>query len=248
MGAIFATAGVLRSVFVQIHRKEGRRFRFGFIRYNSNAEAENAIRRFNGLKLEGAYLVVKKGKYPTIGVGHEVKEQQHFPRSNYIVQGKVWRPRRRTEAMMEKPPDDLVNTDTVYSMADEEKAWVERCACATMHNVQTIEVIHDGLRMQGLGNFKLKLLGARDVLLEFENREEMLITLSEASSVLDIFFEWYSACTKVTVGVSFLVWVRVLKVPLGAWNTNFFENIGNTLGKFVCVDGITSRKERLDFA
>lgn len=52
------------------------------------------------------------------------------------------------------------------------------------------------------------------------------------------------------MGASHLTWVRTWKVPLGTWNTRFFffAATGNILGKFVCVDGITSRKKRLDYA
>lgn len=102
--------------------------------------------------------------------------------------------------------------------------------------------------MQGLTNFKVKLLGVRDVLLEFDSREDMECTLLEAASSFDECFEWFKLCVDLTVEKSFLAWVRVWKVSLGAWNTRFFSIIGNSLGNFICIDGITSRKERLDFA
>lgn len=89
-------------------------------------------------------------------------------------------------------------------------------------------------------------MGARDVL-EFEKKDEMEFILSEASGILEGAFEWVKPCSSVMVSKSFLAWVRVWKVSLGAWNTRFFETVGNDLGHFVCVDGITSRRERLDY-
>lgn len=60
LGAIFGKVGRLCSIYVPHRKKEGRRFRFAFLRYDSELDARKAIRMFNGMKLEGAYLVVKK--------------------------------------------------------------------------------------------------------------------------------------------------------------------------------------------
>ncbi|XP_057445855.1 uncharacterized protein LOC130737999 [Lotus japonicus] len=245
--AIFVKAGCLRSVYVQNRKRVGRHLRFGFLRYNSDAEAECAIRKFNGLKLEGAFLTVKKAKYQAYGGCGENYVPAQF-KQKYVVQGKVWRPKRKKEDLEAKPDVDEPNTNSMYNMAEEEKVWIERCAVATLYNVTSPEAVQEGLRMQGLVNLKIKLLGARDVLLEFVSKDEMVFTLSEASSVLDENFEWYNPCSAYTVGQSNLAWLRVRKIPLGMWNTSFFCTVANLFGKYVCVDSITSRKDRLDFA
>ncbi|XP_057416147.1 uncharacterized protein LOC130710776 [Lotus japonicus] len=61
--AIFAKAGRLREVFIQQKKKPHRRFRFGFVRFTCDDEARAAIRKFNGLRLEGNYLVVQKARF-----------------------------------------------------------------------------------------------------------------------------------------------------------------------------------------
>lgn len=61
--AIFSKARKLLDVFVQFRRKEGRLFKFAFVRYDSDQAAWREIQLFNGLKLDRAYLDVKKARF-----------------------------------------------------------------------------------------------------------------------------------------------------------------------------------------
>src|ERR1044072_274741 len=53
---LFAQHGSLRNVFVQRLRKQGRKFRFGFVRFFSRKDASLALSALNGFKLGGAVL------------------------------------------------------------------------------------------------------------------------------------------------------------------------------------------------
>lgn len=143
------------------------------------------------------------------------------------MRGKVWRPKQRRTELANDPENVKPETCTPFSMEEEERTWVERCAAATCYSVQSRESLQEGLQMQGLSNFKIKLLGAHDMILEFESKEEMEITLTEAASMLEEFFEWIKPCEALTVGRSQLVWVRLWKVPLGVWMYDFFNIIGD---------------------
>ncbi|XP_057432667.1 uncharacterized protein LOC130725458 [Lotus japonicus] len=244
--AIFAKAGVLTDVFVQFKRREGRQFRFGFVRFQKDMDARRAIRMFNGMKFRGAFLTVKRARYQ-VNRGLATSPLRNDSRLKFAVRGKVWKPKVVVQEDTQMRMEDELNSNVSYSLDEEDVEWVNRCACATMHGVQSMEAVWEKLKMFGLVNMKLKVMGARDVLLEFESNTEMQATLSEAKAVLDEIFEWFGPCSKLLVGKSQLVWVRVWRVPVGAWNHSFFVAIGNTLGHFVCVDGITARKERLDF-
>lgn len=58
--SIFGRAGRVRDVFVQFKQKLQRRFRYGFVRFQNDEEASKAIRMFDGMRLDGNYLVVKR--------------------------------------------------------------------------------------------------------------------------------------------------------------------------------------------
>lgn len=65
---LFAQHGKPEKVFVQRVKKEDRRWRFGFVRFESVACVEMAIKFLDGLKVGGTFLVVKKARFPFLGV------------------------------------------------------------------------------------------------------------------------------------------------------------------------------------
>lgn len=105
-------------------------------------------------------------------------------RFQYVVREQVWRLRRTVGEEQAKIEVLEPNTNTMYSIDDDEKDWVPQCACATTYDVYTLGMLHEELRMMGLTNYKLKTMGACEVLLEFESKEEMEITFVEARSAL----------------------------------------------------------------
>lgn len=64
--ALFAQIGRLGKVFVQQHRKIGRRFRFGFLRFLARAHADAALARLNGVKLGGFHLSMTVARFPRV--------------------------------------------------------------------------------------------------------------------------------------------------------------------------------------
>lgn len=83
VAVIFAKAGTLRDVYEQQRRKVGRRFKVVFVRYATYKEAWRDIRQFNGIRLEGAYLDVKKAKYQEGAKKRRTTGWEHDQRINY---------------------------------------------------------------------------------------------------------------------------------------------------------------------
>lgn len=54
-------------------------------------------------------------------------------------------------------------------------------------------------------NFSLKPMGSREVLLEFNTKEDMEFTLKETKGLLAERFEWFSACPEFMTGKSHLM-------------------------------------------
>src|ERR1044072_9188329 len=69
--SLFGQHGPLRNVFVQRLRKQGRKFRFGFVRFFSRKDASMALSALNGFKLGGAVLRVGWARYTTRGVSEK---------------------------------------------------------------------------------------------------------------------------------------------------------------------------------
>lgn len=44
------------------------------------------------------------------------------------------------------------------------------------------------------------------------------------------------------------VWLRIYGVPLHVWCSNFFVSLGNSWGRFICIDDNTAKGEAFDIA
>ena len=69
--SLFAQHGPLRNVFVQRLRKQGRKFRFGFVRFFSRKDASLALSALNGFKIGGAVLRIGWARITTRGVSEK---------------------------------------------------------------------------------------------------------------------------------------------------------------------------------
>src|ERR1044072_8232949 len=61
---LFALLGKLRNVFVQRSRNQGRKQRFGFVRFFSRVNATAALEALNGIKVGGSVLRVAWARFP----------------------------------------------------------------------------------------------------------------------------------------------------------------------------------------
>ncbi len=59
---LFAQAGTVESAAVIIDRETGRSKGFGFVEMSNDAEAQEAIKKFNGYNFEGRALVVNEAR------------------------------------------------------------------------------------------------------------------------------------------------------------------------------------------
>lgn len=220
--AIFGKAWRLHDVFIQQKKKYQRRFRFGFVRFNSNDEAWKAIRMFYGLRLEGNYLVVQKARFQRPVRAPAVPSPG---KNRYEIQGRVWRPQEQQQDS-EHVPVQVKNESAVaiqtsdacqlrLAASEVDEDWVQRCARArTLFDIP-VNVLQEQFSQIGLFNFRLIPLGANEVILEFETREEMQVTLEECDYFLEQKLSDLKPCTAFTFGVAQLVWIRLWQVPMG---------------------------------
>ncbi|PYN32869.1 MAG: RNA-binding protein [Candidatus Rokuibacteriota bacterium] len=66
---LFAQAGVVESAAVVTDRETGRSRGFGFVEMATPAEADAAVKKFNGQEVDGRTLKVELAKPPGLGGG-----------------------------------------------------------------------------------------------------------------------------------------------------------------------------------
>ncbi|XP_057417289.1 uncharacterized protein LOC130711612 [Lotus japonicus] len=257
--AIFEKAGRLRHVFIQQKKKYQRRFRFGFLRYYSDVEAWKAIRMFHGMRLDGNYLVVQKAKIQRPFSSPAVPSSGTH---NFEAKRKVWRPKTQQQKNEQGlPAENKVTSFQAQGVAfqsdgcqlrfaasDVDDKWVQRCARARTLLSMPVEDLQEQFSQIGLFNFRLIPLGADEVLLEFEKKEEMEETIAECGFFLEQKLYDIKPCNVFSFGIVQHVWIRLWQVPLGLWTESFFSSVGNRLGTYVMSDSATSLRHRPDFA
>ncbi|XP_057434558.1 uncharacterized protein LOC130727443 [Lotus japonicus] len=237
----FKKWGKLSGVFVQRTKKRHRRTKFGFVHFVSKEAAARATRNLNGGSLNGATISVAVAKYPTNAQGDTHPTANRW--TNH-VRKRVWR--RKTEPIsQEKESSDY---SCCYNTKQEDLDRVQRMAVASLRGVRNIEEIQNFLIAKGYSRIKVKALGAKEVVLEFENRDEMLSFLLKGVECLADKCECISEASMLAKPTRHFIWVTLRNVPIAAWHTRFFSSIAGLFGIFVCLDKETESHSRYDRA
>ncbi|GLU09055.1 hypothetical protein SLE2022_259330 [Rubroshorea leprosula] len=91
-------------------------------------------------------------------------------------------------------------------------------------------------------------MGGKMVLLDCEEKEELKDLVEMAAERLAQWFNEIKPWTPELVAQERFVWIKCHGAPLNAWRSDFFEKMGSTWGKFICLDDSTSNKRRFDVA
>lgn len=255
LNGAFSKIGRVVETEILKRRRGDIRFNFGFVHYSNDAEAWQAIRKLNGIRFEGHYIHVRKAWY------NRPPRKGGSKRSsiNYAIRGRVWRPKKMEPQTGEERKKDIQRNTTVrlgegeeagmrYTTRMEGKQWVARCAIAQAAVGYNVNLLQEYYSSIGLFNFRFIPLGATEVVMEFENQEEMETTITDCREFLEHKLSGIRPCDIFTNGASQLIWVVLWQVPLGAWNLELFRSVGNRLGRFIRADEATLNRERVDMA
>ncbi|GKV45749.1 hypothetical protein SLEP1_g52800 [Rubroshorea leprosula] len=91
-------------------------------------------------------------------------------------------------------------------------------------------------------------MGGKLVLLDCEDKEELKDLVEMASEWLGQWFEEIQLWSPNKIAHERFVWIRCQGAPLNVWGSDFFEKMGCSWGKFICLDDNTSKKKRFDIA
>lgn len=114
---------------------------------------------------------MKKARYDHMCRGYDKKlkvwrqnqvDVEQFVRQQPVK--KVWREKVQMR----------VDQDVIFRTTDEDQKRLETWAEASLDELYTIGVLQEFLNMNGLGSVRVKPLGAKEVLLQFQNRDEMM--------------------------------------------------------------------------
>lgn len=99
--------------------------------------------------------------------------------------------------------------------------------------MRNVGALQNFLVSKGFSNIKVKILWAKEVVLEFLNREEMLAFLQKGGNVLVQKFEWIIEAPNMASPTRHFIWVNLRNVPLIAWNVEFFREVAGIFDSLV---------------
>ncbi|GKV16062.1 hypothetical protein SLEP1_g26767 [Rubroshorea leprosula] len=135
-----------------------------------------------------------------------------------------------------------------YNAKPEDYAWLEGCFVGLVHSVEMVHNLQEKFYMEGYFSCQIRAMGGRMVLLDCEDKEELKDLVELAADWLGQWFEEMRPWKPEMVAKERFVWIRCQGVPLNAWSTEFFEKMGCSWGKFICLDDNTSKRRRFDIA
>ncbi|GKV02944.1 hypothetical protein SLEP1_g15318 [Rubroshorea leprosula] len=135
-----------------------------------------------------------------------------------------------------------------YNTNKEESSWLEGCYVGTTHSVEMVRNLQEKFYMEGYFNYRVRAMGGRLVLMDCEDREELKDLVESASEWLGQWFEKVCPWSPELIAKERFVWIRCQGVPLDVWGHDFFESMGRSWGKFICLDDSTSQRRRFDIA
>ncbi|GKV44172.1 hypothetical protein SLEP1_g51378 [Rubroshorea leprosula] len=135
-----------------------------------------------------------------------------------------------------------------YNIKPEEFSWLKGCYVGTVHSVEMVRNLQEKFFMEGYFFCKIYAMGGRLVLLDCEDKGELKDLVEMAAEWLGQWFEEVRPWTPETVANERFVWMRCQGAPLNVWGVDFFQKMGSSWGKFVCLDDSTSKRKRFDIA
>ncbi|XP_058733329.1 uncharacterized protein LOC131604933 [Vicia villosa] len=110
------------------------------------------------------------------------------------------------------------------------------------YNIQT------HLEIEGFFLVKVHPMGANLCMLEEMEEGVIQELLNDASSWWKQWFRSIRPWKETDIDKERILWIRVHGTPCHAWCSEFFQNVANGLGEFVCVDENTSSGDNMDIA
>ncbi|GKV42304.1 hypothetical protein SLEP1_g49718 [Rubroshorea leprosula] len=135
-----------------------------------------------------------------------------------------------------------------YNTNKEESTWLEGCYVGTTHSVEMVRNLQEKFYMEGYFTCRVRAMGGKLVLMDCEDKEELKDLVESASEWLGQWFEKVCPWSPELVAKERFVWIRCQGVPLNVWGPGFFESMGCSWGKFICLDDSTSQRRRFDIA
>ncbi|GKV51195.1 hypothetical protein SLEP1_g57866 [Rubroshorea leprosula] len=209
---------------------------------NKTAPIVNTIQNRSYAEVAGGHVGVKERKTEGIQIPPQLRDVQRNHRKSegngQPVRRQTWRVKSRREEW----------SGFEYEVKDEDFEWLQGCYVGIAHSVEIVPNLQEKFYMEGYFTCRLRAMGGKLVLMDCEDKGELVDLVQGASDWLGQWFSEVKPWSPKEVAKERFAWLRCQGAPLHAWGPDFFERMSSAWGKFICLDDSTSNKRRFDIA
>ncbi|GKV50005.1 hypothetical protein SLEP1_g56723 [Rubroshorea leprosula] len=168
---------------------------FGFTRFLEVKKAKVLESQLDQIRIDGSKIWVNLAKYPVEAL--EVKGSRNLAPPNKVVKGKSY-----AEAVRGLDKEDLRVGDEhplttepreawvgmECNVKEEDFEWLRDCYVGVAHSVEIVPILQERFYMEGYFTCRLRAMGGKMVLLDYEDKEELKELVQGAASWLSQWF------------------------------------------------------------
>ena len=226
---IFQRAGIVCDSFIPA--KLGRlRKRFGFVRFWSETDVVESIRRFNGINVRGFRIKVCKARYGKgeLGGNGNVVSKQDLK----LKTRKVWHEKSAPADQLNQKKHKVVAT-VKGELNEAFLDWLNNSLICVSNEVWDLEDLTRTLVKDGCS--KIRALSKFKFVLTYQTSEQKEDALKNHAK-LDHWFHEVKNWDIYEVCESRRFWIEVFGVPPHGWSLRNFESIAAIWGKMICLE------------
>ncbi|XVF34731.1 hypothetical protein REPUB_Repub18cG0084400 [Reevesia pubescens] len=254
------TAGLGRLVDIYIpDRKDRRGGNFGFARFKEAKNINSLLKSldsiwFGSYKLRVSVAntsIVKNGK-ARAGDNPSLSPYNSKQPDNPTALLAEHKNKTFKEALLSNLPTSAdrrrtAQTNIVIPVNEEDREWLRNCAVGTLRDLESMSSIQDFLWNFGL-QCEIIPMGGFQVLIKSEDTVQISDFIDSEHDKWSCWFHSLKLWEPLAVSQERFTWVRIVGLPLHAWNIKSFKLLGDLVGKFVAADKDTENKCLMDKA
>ncbi|KAH7852824.1 hypothetical protein Vadar_029715 [Vaccinium darrowii] len=250
---IFSSFGRVVDVFIPLKRSSGFNTKFGFIRFKKKEEASCAIDALDGLLIRNFRILVQFAKRPkptpsSAKSFHKIQVGEH--NGNLVHSDHRWNPKSGVDHPKQSsscPPSyaDILRGGSKVARPKlvegfvTDVDWLRKSAVGRLINYCYVNTLQDLFISNGIWDAHIRSIGGLNVLISFDSDELLNSFLLDKDNLLPKWFSTVEAWNNQTIKASRCVWISCFGVPLKAWCSSTFIEIGKLWGEVIRLDEMT---------
>ncbi|KAJ9565840.1 hypothetical protein OSB04_001806 [Centaurea solstitialis] len=115
----------------------------------------------------------------------------------------------------------------------EDVAYLQRCVVGSVARMEHVDSIQALISAGTLENCEIKMLGGKDILINFESKEEAENVIQNKVHGIHFWVKDLQLWSQGFRAANRLVWLRIVGIPLHIWKVEVFKEIANNWGTVV---------------